>query len=351
MPRLVVPILPVAGFLAQRIEFAVQRQDQRRRSRRCARLSGVMLDALRLDLRDLVGSAQGSTTTPLPMTESLPCAPRPTAAATACRSCRRPRACGRHCGRPGSAPRCRRAPTASRRSCPCLRRPIGSRRPRHWPLISPLNPETKDAQTAPLPGGAVSPYSARWQSGRTLSIFDGVSGCKPLGESPASPRRRPSRATAAAPRRRSSQPWRRSRCASPAAPRDRRRCPWRHSRRSSSAAIASAKRHRAARRQRQHVGIDDLEADRGVRAGLRHAREEIDPGRPRDPIGDDRGVGVGARDRAVEAADAFDPIERVEIILEAQHRRRVDGRALEQLASSLPSRVMRKSFGSGQGGV
>ena len=45
--------------------------------------------------------------------------------------CRRSPACGRRYGRPGSGRRCRPARTASRRSCPCPRRPTGSRpRPR-----------------------------------------------------------------------------------------------------------------------------------------------------------------------------------------------------------------------------
>ena len=119
---------------------------------------------------------------------------------------------------------------------------------------------------------------------------------------------------------------------------------------SSSAAIAAG-RIAPLGRQRRDVGIDDLEADRGVGARLGCAGEEVDPGRPLHPCGNHRCVGVGARDRALEPADALDPVERIEIVLQAQHRRRVDGRALEQLLSSLPRSVMRKSFGSGQGGV
>ena len=48
-------------------------------------------------------------------------------AATTCRSGRRRPACGRHCGRPGSARPCRRGWPASRRSCPCPRRPTARR--------------------------------------------------------------------------------------------------------------------------------------------------------------------------------------------------------------------------------
>ena len=43
----------------------------------------------------------------------------------------------------------------------------------------------------------------------------------------------------------------------------------------------------------------------------------------------DLGVGVGARDQRLEPADRLRPGERVEIVLDAQHRRRVDGLALE----------------------
>ncbi len=53
---------------------------------------------------------------------------------------RRP-ACGRRCGRPGNAPPRRRPPTASRRSCPCPRRPIGRRPP-------PRSPSPNDSSSA-----------------------------------------------------------------------------------------------------------------------------------------------------------------------------------------------------------
>ena len=79
-------------------------------------------------------SACGSSTTPLPMIDELA---RPHDAggqqAQLEGDAVDDRAYGRHYGRPGSAPRRRRAPTASRRSFPCPRRPIASRRPPHSP--------------------------------------------------------------------------------------------------------------------------------------------------------------------------------------------------------------------------
>src|ERR1041384_4479740 len=55
------------------------------------------------------------------------------AAARACTSRPRSPAYGPRCAHPGSAPRLRPAPTASRRSCLCLRRPTASRPPPHSP--------------------------------------------------------------------------------------------------------------------------------------------------------------------------------------------------------------------------
>ena len=80
---------------------------------------------------------------------------------------------------------------------------------------------------------------------------------------------------------------------------------------------------------RVHRRIDHLQADRGVGAQRRIARQKIDPRRARHPIGDRLGIGVGARVQRLQSADRFRPVERVEIVLHAQHRRRVDGLALE----------------------
>ena len=75
--------------------------------------------------------------------------------------------------------------------------------------------------------------------------------------------------------------------------------------------------------------IDHLHAHRGIGTHRRVLRQEIDPRRFRLPVGEHLGVGVGARDQGFEAANRFRPVQRVEIILDAQHRRRVDGFALE----------------------
>ncbi len=82
-------------------------------------------------------------------------------------------------------------------------------------------------------------------------------------------------------------------------------------------------------RERGDRGIDHLQAHRGVGADRRILRQEIDPRRLRLPVGEHLGVGVGARHQRLEAADRLAPVQRVEIVLDAQHRRRVDGLALE----------------------
>jgi hypothetical protein len=83
--------------------------------------------------------------------------------------------------------------------------------------------------------------------------------------------------------------------------------------------------------------IDDLQANRGVGPDRWILGQEIDPGRPCFPVGEHLGVGVGARDQGFEAADRLRPVQRIEIILDAQHRRRVDGLALEDAFVELPA--------------
>ena len=85
--------------------------------------------------------------------------------------------------------------------------------------------------------------------------------------------------------------------------------------------------------------IDDAQADRGVGARVRDRRQEVDrPGSVDDPVGDHLGVGVGARDQRVEAADRLRPLQRVDIVLDAEHRRRVDRLALEDALDQLAAR-------------
>ena len=56
---------------------------------------------------------------------------------------------------------------------------------------------------------------------------------------------------------------------------------------------------------------------------------------PRHPVGDGRRVRVGARDQRVEPADRIRPGERVEVVLDAQHGRRVDRLAGEEALDEL----------------
>jgi hypothetical protein len=71
MPRRVVPILvPEFAALAQRVEFAMQRKDQRRVVGD-HQIVGID-DALGGRPVDFADQRQGSSTTPLPITASLP---------------------------------------------------------------------------------------------------------------------------------------------------------------------------------------------------------------------------------------------------------------------------------------
>ena len=79
-------------------------------------------------------------------------------------------------------------------------------------------------------------------------------------------------------------------------------------------------------------------------------REKIDPGRALHPIGHGLRIAVRARDQRVKAANALRPGKRVEVILHAQHGRRVDGRALEDLPVELaafgqPEDLWHRPFG------
>ena len=90
-----------------------------------------------------------------------------------------------------------------------------------------------------------------------------------------------------------------------------------------------AKAHCASTASAVDRRIGDLQTDRGVRARRRIDGEIGDPRRLRDPVVERLGVGVGARDQALQPADRLRPGERIEIIFHAQHRRRVDGLAFE----------------------
>src|SRR5271166_3612538 len=75
--------------------------------------------------------------------------------------------------------------------------------------------------------------------------------------------------------------------------------------------------------------VDDPEADAGVRTGRGNASEEIDPRRALDPNGEGFGVSVRPSEQRLGAAERLRPLQRVEIVLNAEHRRRVDGLAFE----------------------
>ena len=126
MPRPVVPIARAArGLLARVVERAVPLEDHvraardahaRRVAQHAARRERVELAEQDVGIDDDAGPDQ---------VHACPGAARRPAPGAA-RSSRRPRrACGRRCCRRGSARRGRRAARASRRSCPCPRRPTG----------------------------------------------------------------------------------------------------------------------------------------------------------------------------------------------------------------------------------
>ena len=124
-----------------------------------------------------------------------------------------------------------------------------------------------------------------------------------------------------------SRPSRRTRCAGPAAHRDRRRC--------RGDAFLLQRGRNALGEPRLRVGRQlrhadrDLQADRGVGASRRVLGEEARPkafARPsrRSPWRWRRRGRSG-----LQSADRFRPVQRIELVLDAEHRRRVDRVALE----------------------
>src|SRR5262245_49483228 len=93
-----------------------------------------------------------------------------------------------------------------------------------------------------------------------------------------------------------------------------------------------------------HRRIDDLQAHRRVRAQRRIPGEEFDPRRRCHPVGDHFGIGIGARHQRLEPTDRLRPGERVEIILDAQHRRGVDGFTFEDTLDELAALGQPKDF-------
>src|SRR5579872_1811577 len=87
--------------------------------------------------------------------------------------------------------------------------------------------------------------------------------------------------------------------------------------------------------ERHDAGVDDLEAHAGVGARLWILGQKVDPGRLLRPTADDGRVLVRAPVHGREAADGRRPLERVEIVLGAQQRGRVDGRTFEDIPRDL----------------
>ena len=87
--------------------------------------------------------------------------------------------------------------------------------------------------------------------------------------------------------------------------------------------------------------IDHLQAYARVRSGRRNAGEEIDPRRTLDPCGQRAGICVGPGEQTFRPAQRFRPLQRVDIVLDAQHRRSVDGFAIEKALGQLAA--LRKS--------
>ena len=117
---------PIAR-LARLVERHVAGQDERARGR--DRQARAQLDARGLELADLRPAAPTATAR-----RRCRCSTATPGTQDAGRdqpqhrlACRRSPACGRHCGRPGSARRPARSRSASRRSCPCPRRPTACR--------------------------------------------------------------------------------------------------------------------------------------------------------------------------------------------------------------------------------
>src|SRR5580658_1730153 len=75
--------------------------------------------------------------------------------------------------------------------------------------------------------------------------------------------------------------------------------------------------------------VDDLQANRRIRTRRRIARQKVNPLRARNPIRDHPRIAVGAAAKGGDATNRLCPFEGIEIVLYAQHRRRVDGLADE----------------------
>ena len=95
--------------------------------------------------------------------------------------------------------------------------------------------------------------------------------------------------------------------------------------------------------------IGEFQAHRGGGTGCRVGGEMRDPVALGDELGHFRGVGVGPLDERLAPADRPRPVERQEIILHGEHRRRVDRRALENALVELAALGHAKDLGQRPG--
>ena len=69
------------------------------------------------------------------------------------------------------------------------------------------------------------------------------------------------------------------------------------------------------------------------------------------PVGDGREVGLAPADQARQPADGLGPAQPIQGVLDAEHRRRVDGVALKMASMNSPPLVKRKILGRGHAGL
>ena len=146
-------------------------------------------------------------------------------------------------------------------------------------------------------------------------------------------RRRPSRARASAPPGRRCPRSRRTRCAGPAARRDSRRCraPRPPFEQAARRLAKSAWRSAGSAANRGSTIFRQTEVlERVAGSSARKSTQAVSATQPPAPRGSRR----RAR-QLLEAADRRRPLQRVEIVLHAQHRGRVDGRAFEDAGVEL----------------
>ncbi|QTK82338.1 Hypothetical protein AT6N2_L1592 [Agrobacterium tumefaciens] len=103
--------------------------------------------------------------------------------------------------------------------------------------------------------------------------------------------------------------------------------------------------------ERLYLGINDFEADGRVGAGFRLHGQIGNPVVLLDEVVDNLGIGVSTADQRVEATEVLCPEQRVNVIFNAEHGRRVDGfagkDAFDQLAAGDHAEDFRQRPGRG----